>query len=111
MKNIAMFCTMAIALFVISTVQAQAGEVMLDTTIEQMTVQQDKNGNEYARLIIKEDRELNGVPYTIEVVTMVFGSDLVAKAQQLSPGDTIKAIATTNEYQGRTNYNVLAFVE
>jgi hypothetical protein len=89
---------------------ASAQEVVLDTKIEQMAVQKDKNGNEYVRFIIKEVRTLNGIDYEAEVVTMAFGGT-VADAKELKTGDTLKAIASVNEYQGRKNYSLIQILQ
>jgi hypothetical protein len=98
--------TMALAV----TTPASAAEVLLNTEIETVQVRQDKNGNEYAMFVIKLDKTLNGVAYTTDAVVMAFG-DMVAAAKEYQAGQMLKAIASTNQYQGRTNYNILAFVE
>ena len=89
---------------------AAAADLMLDTTIKTATVATDKNGNEYVRFIIVENKELNGIAYKADTVVMCFGS-IVESAKGYSDGDPLKAIASTNEYKGRTNYSVIAFVE
>ena len=87
-----------------------AKDIMLDTEIKTMTVANDKNGNEYVRFIIEEPRSLNGVEYTDTVAVMAFGST-VADAKELSEGDGLKAIASQNEYRGRTNYNIIKILQ
>jgi len=89
---------------------AFAADKLLDTKIESITVKNDKNGNPFARIIIKEARKLNGVAYETTVPVMVFG-DLVASAKVLKAGETLKAVVSQNEYQGRMNYNVIAFIQ
>lgn len=100
----------ALMLAVMFAPQAFAKDVILDTEIQTVTVALDKNGNEYARLIITEPRTLQGVAYTVTVPVMCFG-EMVAQAKDFQSGDQLKAIAQTNEYKGRTNYNIIAFIE
>ena len=97
----------ALAVFVQNGIAADS---ILDTTIKSVTVSNDKNGNEYVRFIIVEDKELHGIEYKADVVTMAFGS-AVEKAKTYSDGDQLKAIISQNEYRGRTSYNIIAFVE
>jgi len=96
----------ALAVFVQNSV---AADLVLDTTIKSATVSNDKNGNEYVRFIIVEDKELHGIAYKADTVVMAFGST-VATAKTYSDGDKLKAIASSNEYKGRMNYNILAFI-
>ena len=89
-----------------------AADKIIDTKIKTMTIQNDKNGNEYCRFIITEEKELSGVKYSADTIVMAFGADLVAqvKSKQLSDGAQLKAIVAQNEYRGRINYNLIAFV-
>jgi len=85
---------------------AQAGDQLLEAKIESMAVRTDKNGNEYVRFIIKEDRSINGVAYKADTVVMAFGTQ-VEPAKKLSEGGQLKAVCSQNEYQGRKNYNII----
>ena len=97
--------------FIAFTIQsAAAADLMLDTTVKSVTIATDKNSNDYVRFIIVEDKELNGIAYKADTVVMVFGS-IVETAKGYSNGDPLKAIVSQNEYKGRTNYSVIAFVE
>ena len=108
-KIIAMTIFMALVM-AISTLPAMAAEKLIDTTISEAITKLDKNGNEYTRFIIQEQRSMSGVQYTIGVPVMVFGI-LVEKAKTIPEGAALKAIVSENEYQGRTNYNLIAFIE
>jgi hypothetical protein len=111
MKKITMLCMMALLLtFIATATGAYAQEVVLESEVTNMTIQNDKNGNEYVRFIIKETRTLNGIDYETEVVTMAFGGTVVA-AKELKTGDTLKAIAKVGEYNGDKNYRVLQFLK
>jgi len=90
---------------------ARAQDTLINTKVESVTTKVDKNGNDYTRIIVKEDRELNGIKYQIGVPVMVFGDELVSKARTLTKGDQLKAICSINEYKGRKNYQMIAFVE
>jgi len=105
--NIALIVVLAMLVSLVSI--SFAADKMLDTTISKISIQQDKNGNDYARIIIQEDRALNGIAYTTSVVVMCFGST-VEKAKTYSDGDAFKAIVSQNEYRGRLNYNVVSFI-
>jgi len=88
---------------------AFAQDVLLDTEISQAVTKLDKNGVEYTRFIIQEERDLNGIKYKTDVVVMAFGTT-VEKAKTYAAGDNLRAIAGTNEWKGSLNYNIKAFV-
>lgn len=88
---------------------AHAKDMVLDATVQSVTIKPDKNGNDYARLIIQEPRELNGIKYNADVMVMCFGTT-VEKAQTFTKGDKFRAIASQNEYRGSTSYRVVQFI-
>jgi len=100
----------AMAIMLTVTTQIYAKDVMLESKIQNVTVNLDKNGNEYVRVIIEKQKELNGVAYTIGVPVMAFG-DIVNQARNLIEGDSLKAICSAGEYKGRTSYTLLAIIE
>ena len=112
MKNINKIITSIICMMcVISFISpAFTADKIIDTEIKTMAVKNDKNGNEFCRFIITESKELSGVKYKADTVVMVFGADLVEQAKTYSEGAKLKAIVATNEYKGRVNYNLIAFV-
>lgn len=89
---------------------AVAGDVELNTPITSATLSLDKNGNEYIRLIITENRTTGSIKYTKSIPVMVFG-DLVQEAKALKAGDTLHGVATLSEYQGRESYLLLGFAQ
>jgi len=89
---------------------ASAKDLMLESEITSISIQPDKNGNDYGRIFIQEDRELNGVGYKASVAVMCFG-DTVEAAKTYSKGDSFKAVVSTNQYKGRLNYNVIQFIQ
>jgi hypothetical protein len=115
MKKLNVCMTLAIAviaLLVMSVVPniASAKDFVLTAEIQDVTVQADKNGNEYVRMIVLEPKTLNGVSYNAETVANAFGAEKVLAAQEYKPGDTVKAVAKASEFQGRTYYTILQFI-
>ena len=88
---------------------AMAADKILNTKITSATTAIDRNGAQYVRLLVSEQRNLKGVKYQVEVPVMVFGA-MVAKAKGLKAGDKIKAVVASREYQGRTSYTVRALL-
>jgi len=94
---------------VLAATPAMASDKIVKATIDSATTAIDKNGNEYCRLIINEDRKLEGVSYTVGVPVMVFGQ-AVTKAKSLKAGDQLNCIVASREYRGATSYTLRAFL-
>lgn len=110
MKKLVIFGLIAASL-IIGAATAHAKDIVLEATLSQpVTVKPDKNGNEYARMIIQEDRELNGIKYKADVMVMCFGEMAVEKAQTFTTGDKFRAIASQNDYRGNTSYRIVQFI-
>ena len=90
--------------------QALAVDKMIDTKIDSVVTALDKNGQSYVRLIVNENRTIQGTKYQVTIPVMVFGND-VAKAGKLKAGDNLKGIVAENEYQGRTSYTLRTFIK
>lgn len=90
---------------------ALAADVELNTTITDISFSLDKNGREYARIIIQEPRQSGSIKYVKSLPVMVFGEEMVAQAKALKKGDTLHCIATLGEYQNRESYTLLAFAQ
>ena len=99
-----------LAIMLSATNHVYAKDVMLESKIQNVTVNLDKNGNEYVRVIVEEEKELNGITYKVGVPVMAFG-DMVDQARNLIEGDSFKAICSAGEYKGRTSYTLLAVIE
>lgn len=89
---------------------APAADQILSAKVEASTVGKDKNGAEFVRLIINEQREVQGVKYTVGTPVMAF-RDQAERAKAIKPGQTVKAVVTQREWQGRKSYTVLSIVE
>jgi hypothetical protein len=85
-----------------------------DRTLEgklcNVTVAKDKNGNEYVRLVVPEQRTLNGVKYEADAFVMAFGNQVV-KAKSLKAGDKVSMIVNTRENKGCESTTVVAFAQ
>lgn len=98
-----------LALALAISIPAVAKDKVLEATVTAMVESTDKNGNQYIRFIVGENRSLEGIDYTVGVPVMAFG-DQLDKAQSYSIGDTIKCIVQGREFQGRTSYTILSFM-
>ena len=100
---------LVMACFLMVPMVAMAADKILNDPIESATTAIDKNGNEYVRIIINEERKLQGVAYTVGVPVMAFGSQ-AEKAKALKAGDTLKAVVASRGYKGNTRYTIRAFL-
>ncbi len=110
MKKIIIALTVVVAMFC-CMIPAFAADIMLNKEIKSIAFKKDKNGQEYARIFIVEERTLNGVAYKKDVPVMAFGDAAAAiKAKGLKKGQPLKAIAAENEYKGSKGYVILDIV-
>lgn len=110
MKRI--FASLLIITFVLVTciVPSFAADKMLTAKIQSVTQAVDRNGAPYTRVIVAEQRTLNGVSYEAGIPAMAFGH--VAKdASNLKEGGTLKAIVSEREFNGRTSYTILSVLK
>jgi len=102
---------LAIAIFALTLTIAQAEDRILKTSVDSATVAVDKNGAEYVRFIITEQRTLNGVEYSKSLPAMAFGEQ-VAAAKALSAGSQLHAVVNYRKLpDGRESYTVISFIE
>jgi hypothetical protein len=88
-----------------------AGDRIVTGTLKAVTVATDKNGKEYVRLILPEEKVLNGIKYTGESLVMAFGNT-VAQAKLLKAGQPVKMIVNTRPSKdGRESTTVIAIVK
>ena len=83
---------------------ASAEDLILNVKVDSVTTAVDKNGNEYVRVIIVENRTLKGVAYSATVPVMFFGQDLSEQAKQIQKGQQIKVLVNKRIYQGNPSY-------
>ena len=89
---------------------ASAQDVLLNAKIQDVVTALDKNGNEYVRVIVNEERTLQGISYEVGVPVMAFGPQ-VEKAKGLRKGTILKAICDRREAQGKVSYTILKIVK
>jgi hypothetical protein len=88
-----------------------AADSVLETTISQMKVFKNKNGETNVRFIVPIVKNLNGMSYDDSLPVMVFSEALIAQAQTYKEGDTLKAIVSHREFKGRQSMIVKKFIE
>ena len=109
-RSIAMLALILFVALTISVPMAEAKDMRLDATVDSVTVAQDKNGNEYVRVIIVEKRDLDGIEYSAGTPVMFFQEN-VADGKALSTGDTFSAIVDKREYRGSPSYTVRTIIK
>jgi hypothetical protein len=107
MTTMAIICAL---ITLIGTMGALAADKVLNTTVRDVTTAIDKNGAEYVRLIVADQRELNGIKYETDAALMAFGPQ-VQEAKSVKKGDQIKAIVSGREYQGRLSYTLIKLLK
>ena len=90
-------------------VKALAEDVLLNAKIQDLSIALDKNGKQYVRIIVNEERSLKGIAYEVGVPVLGFGGH-AEKAKILKKGDTLKAVCGRRESQGRVTYFILKLV-
>jgi len=85
-------------------------DVLLTATVKKAGVYLTKSGKQYVRIIITEQRQLNGIQYEKDVVVTAFRPHQVQALRNIKPGDTLKAIADKKFYRGRVVYNIIKVV-
>ena len=85
-------------------------DVLIDAKIQDVAIAMDKNGKQYVRVIVNEERSLQGISYEVGVPVMAFGPQ-VEKAKGLRKGAILKAICDRRESQGKVSYTILKIVK
>lgn len=106
MKKHITIAVMALAMLFCLATLVQAADVQIEKTIKQIVFKKDKNGAEYARVIVSEPKTLNGVAYHKDVSVMAFG-DVAKQLKGTKKGSTLKGIATESTFRGGTSYQLL----
>jgi len=110
-KNIALLmCGLALILLTAYAETVLAADEIKEFTVQSAVLKIDKNGNEYVRFIVPEKKSIQGITYEAGVPIMAFG-ETVAPAKAFKEGDKVKAVVSKNDYNGRTSYTVVAFVQ
>jgi len=89
---------------------ANAAEKLVTAPVKSVTIANDKNSNEYVRLIVNEERELNGIKYSVGIPVMAFG-ETAAAVKSMKEGDTFKGVCQERSFQGRDSYTLIKLLE
>ncbi len=87
----------------------QAADKTINLEIDELKFALDRNESPYARAIVTDEFELDGVKYTKSVAVMAFGEGNLL--EDFKKGDTLHGIVEVTEYQGRINYRLLSVIE
>lgn len=85
---------------------SMATDMIVEKQIKQIIFKKDKNGAEYARLIVGTTKTLDGVSYSKDTSMMGFG-DIVKELKTYKKGQNIKAVVAENQFRGGISYNIL----
>ncbi len=88
---------------------AFAEDVIMEKKILSITFKTDKNGAEYARIIVGEKSVLQGIEYDNTATVTAFGS-VAQDLKAFKKGQVLKAVAHKGDFRGRTTYNVLKVI-
>ena len=106
-KSMAILILVAFFVTMISFGMASAADKILDAKIDSVTQLTDKNGNPFTRVIVTEDRTLDGVAYSKGVPVMFFG-DMATIGSSYKAGETLRAVANYSaEYDSYTVLQVI----
>ena len=89
---------------------ALAADTMIQAQVSDVRERLDKNGTPFSIIVIQEERTLNGVTYSADVICTAF-RQAHEEAKTLKPGDTVKMIAAKREYNGDAAYTVRKIVK
>ena len=87
---------------------AYAKDKIIEKEVVSIAQKFDKNGNEYHQILIKEDKQLNGIKYSVNTPVMAFGK--IAGIEGLETGQNIKAVVSEQEYRGNKSYILRAII-
>jgi hypothetical protein len=89
---------------------ASAKDLLIEGIADSVVNKLDKRGRPYTRIIITEQRQIQGISYNASVPVMFF-QELAKPAAEIEKGQSFRAIVQKREYQGRTSYTALALID
>jgi hypothetical protein len=101
---------MALMFVLMLVAPAMAAERIVNLEITEKVTTNDRNGNEYTRLIVTEIKQLQGVSYPLGVAAMAFGA-MNETAKTLEIGDTLRAIVSDRTFNGTSSLTIRKFLE
>lgn len=110
-KRISSIVALLSMLLILGTAAVTLGaEEVITGKVESVTQATTKNGNPYTRVLVSFDRNLQGTDYSVILPVMGF-RDQAAPAAELQQGDTLKAIAQSQMYQGRESFTIIRLLD
>ena len=106
-RNFAIILAIA-ALFMFS-IPAYAVDRVVSAEISSVTLKKDKHQEDFVRMVIPMELNINGIAYTDGVTVNAYGQH-VAAAQTYQAGDTLNAVVKFKEYKGSTYGTILKFL-
>lgn len=85
---------------------SMATDIIVEKKIKQIVFKKDKNGADYARVIVSQTKTLDGVTYDKDTSMMGFG-DTTKELKGYKKGQMLKAVVTENQFRGGISYNIL----
>lgn len=110
-KNLSTIITAAVVIAIVTFCWVStpfAAEESLTFKPSSVTVQKDRSGAEYVRMIYGETKQINGIKYSTGASVNAY-RDNVTTAKQIKAGDTVTCIVSKKDYNGTVYYTVLAF--
>jgi signal-transduction protein with cAMP-binding, CBS, and nucleotidyltransferase domain len=99
------FVILAVLSLVLAASAAMASDTLVQAKVSDVKEKLDKNGSPFSIIVIQEERTLNGVTYSADVICTAF-RQAHEEAKTLKPGDTVKMIAAKRDYNGDAAYTV-----
>lgn len=87
---------------------ALAAEQALTFKPESVAISKDKNGNEFVRMVISENKTANGIPFKSSYTVNAY-REHVAQAKLIKPGQEVTAVVQMKEYNGQKYGTILGF--
>ena len=100
----------AIAFAATFATAAFANDVILAGKVGACKIAKTKKGDNYVRLTIEVPKALNGVHYESGETVMCFGPT-ADKAKTIKAGQTVKLVASEQEYKGHKSYLLIDIVQ
>lgn len=105
MKKIFTLCIILLTLIAFAGITL-AEDLQTTFKVERAIAKKDKNGSPYVRILVQDNRELNGVVYEKTSNVLAF-NDQVGPASKLKKGDTINVIVAKSDFRGGVSYQLL----
>jgi len=110
MKKSLMVVLTVVAMIFCFTTAVFAQDVVMEKQIKNISFKADKNGKQYARVIVAGTATLNGITYAKDLFITGFDSDVVTALKSYKKGQTLKVIVSEGQYRGNPSYTILKVI-